>query len=292
MSKSDSWPSDFAEFVFDTDEVVPLSELADSFKALDDLFARDASSGARLAVAELRQGSIVALLAPFMPILGPTMSFIGSAVDVSDFIKRLRDGLNAFAGIELADDEGRPVEGIVASEIAALVKPLAGRPGSRLNIAHVKYSSRSKGRVVEVEASYSSGEIDRIAVNASRASELIPIVVSPSVSEDQPSLIRKVVLTLQQTNTGPAKSKGKTGDRGIIESVTTKPLAVYFAKTIDDLKKKMVGRSTNPFRQPFTVDVLVSYEDGEPKSYTVIDVHRAKPKPKKKGPPDLLSDLG
>jgi hypothetical protein len=286
-------PEDLAEFVFDTRDVIPLTELADSFKALDSLFAQGSRSGARLAIAEIRKGSIVALLAPFVPIMGHSVSFMASAIEVSDFVKRLRDALNAFAGRDRPDGVPTPTADTqVAADIAALVKPLAGRAGSRFDVAHIKYRSRNKERVVEVEASYGPAEIDRIAVNATRAGQSLPSPVEESACEEvQPSLLRKVVLSLQQTNTGPAKEKGKTGDRGVIQSISDKPLAVYFAKTLEDLKQKMVGRSSNPFRQPFKVDVLVSYEDGEAKSYTVIDVHGAYRPRKKRGPPDLLTGI-
>lgn len=286
-------PEDLAEFVFDTRDVIPLTELADSFKALDSLFTQGSRSGARLAIAEIRKGSIVALLAPFVPIMGQSVSFMASAIEVSDFVKRLRDALNAFAGLESSDGVATlAVDTQVAADIAALVKPLAGRTGSRLDVAHIKYRSRSKERVVEVEASYGPAEIDRIAVNATRAGQSLPLPVEESEPEEAPpSLLRKVVLSLQQTNTGPARESGKTGDRGVIQSISNKPLAVYFAKTLEDLKQKMVGRSSNPFRQPFKVDVLVSYEDGEPKSYTVIDVHGAYRPRKKGGPPDLLTGI-
>ena len=58
----DASPHDVAEFVFDAREVIPLSDLADSFSALDRLFAKQSKTGARLAVAEIRKGSIVAVL--------------------------------------------------------------------------------------------------------------------------------------------------------------------------------------------------------------------------------------
>lgn len=79
-------------------------------------------------------------------------------------------------------------------------------------MAHIKYRSRTKDRVVKVEASYGPAEIDRIALNAGKAGEELP-VPAEAVSEDlQPSLLRRVVLTLQQANTGPAKEKGKTAE--------------------------------------------------------------------------------
>lgn len=292
MDQTIDIPDDLAEVVFDTSDAIPLTELADSFRALDNLFARASRTGARLAVAELRKGSIVALLAPFVPVLGQSISFMSSAVDVSDFIKRLREALNAFAGVKSTEEPSVQVpDAEVAAEIAALVKPLAGRQDSRLDVAHIKYRSSTSERVVEIEATYGPADIDRIAVNAAKASELTLQAASAATSEPQQLLKRGVVLTLQQTNTLPAREKGKTSDRGIIEGLSEKPLAVYFAKTIDDLKQKIVGRSANPFRQPFKVDVLVSVENGEPKSYTVIDVHGPFRPQRKRGPRDLLTDL-
>lgn len=295
MAAGENLPDDVAEFVFDTHGAIPLSELAESFSALDRLFARESRSGARLAVAEIRKGSIVAILAPFVPMMGQAVSLMSSAAEIGDFVKRVRDGLNGFAGIAPEATSIPAPDSEVAAELAALVKPLAGRAGSRLGMAHVKYRSRTSARVVEVEASYEAAEIDRIAVNAGRAvaGPLPAADEQPADQLSQPSLLRKVVLALQQANTGPAKERGKTGDRGFIRSVTDKPLPVYFAQTLQDLKQKMVGRSANPFRQPFKVDVLVAYDGGEPKSYTVIEVHGPyRSRKKKTEPPDLLNSAG
>lgn len=289
----DASPHDVAEFVFDAREVIPLSDLADSFSALDRLFAKQSKTGARLAVAEIRKGSIVAVLAPYVPIMGQAVSMMSSAMEVTDFVKRVRDGLSAFAGHTGPAPSAPTISHAPeAAELAEIVKPLAGRNG-KLGVAHIKYRSQTGDRIVEVEATFKSSEIDRIALNAARAAEeelLAPPPPLPGV-EPTPTLLRKVALTLQQTNTGPAKERGKTSDRAVVEAVSLKPLPVYFAKTLVDLKQKMIGRAANPFRQPFRVDVLVTYEDGEPKFYTVIDVHGASRMKKPKGPPDLLSGM-
>jgi hypothetical protein len=292
---SQELPEDLAEVTFDTRDVIPLSELADSFTALDRLFAREATGSARLAVAEIRKGSIVALLTPFVPMMGPTVSMVSDAVTVGDFIKRLRDGLNAFAGIQPPSSSPTtpPPTNEVAGDLAELVKPLAGRKGSTLRLAHLKYRSKSGDRTVEIEASFSADDINRIAINAGRATTPPPILSGEADGDElQPSLYRKVVLTVQQANKGPAKDRGKTADRGVIASISKRPLPVYFAKTSDNLKERMVGQTSNPFRHKFKVDVLVAYSAGEPQSYTVIEVHGVHRPRKKKGPPDLLSGLG
>ncbi len=286
-------PRDVAEFVFDARDIIPLSELADSFSALDRLFAKQSKVGARLAVAEIRKGSIIAVLAPFVPIMGQAVGVMSSAMEVGDFVKRVRDGLSAFSGGP-ASEHSSPALAYSpeASELAEIIKPLAGREGS-LEVAHVKYRSSTGERTVEVEAHYGPAEIDRIALNARRAADEdeTPLLPNQAEPDAPPSLLRKVELTLQQTNTGPSKERGKTSDRAVVEAVSGKPLPVYFAKTHENLKQKMIGRSANPFRQPFRVDVLVTYEMGEAKSYMVIDVHGPSRARKPKGPPDLLDGI-
>lgn len=48
--------NDVAKFVFGSDDPMPLRELAQSFLAIDRLFARASPSGARLAITEMRRG--------------------------------------------------------------------------------------------------------------------------------------------------------------------------------------------------------------------------------------------
>jgi hypothetical protein len=265
---------DVAEFVFGLDDPMPITELAGSFLAIDRLFVSRAPEGVRLALTEIRQGSIVALLAPYVPMLGQAMTMADSAVTVGDFVKRTRDALNAFAGIDRPEPTRDGPDSEIASDLAELIKPLVGKPGAKFGVAHIKYRRETKERTVEVEASYGAAEIDQVARNTEQAVERseAPLTDQSDV-DDGPALIRRAVLNLQQANVGPAKERGQTGDRGIVKDVAGRPLPVYFAKTINDLKRKMVGRSSNPFKGSFVVDVLVNKELGVPKSYTVIEVH-------------------
>lgn len=265
--------NDVAEFVFGSDDPMPLGELAQSFLAIDRLFARVSPSGARLAITEIRRGSIVALLAPYLPMMGQVLSVANTAVEVGDFVKRTRDALNAFAGIETASVPST-VSAETAADLAELVRPLTGREGAELRVAHLKYRSETEGRTVEVEATYSSSELDRVAANTSREiTRVQEWVALEQAGSDAPELLRNVVLTLHQANSGPAKEKGRTGDRAVVRSVSNDPLPVYFVKTVNDMKRGMVGRASNPLKSSFMVDVLVSREEGAAKSYTILDVH-------------------
>ncbi|MEI5688478.1 hypothetical protein [Sphingomonas kyungheensis] len=285
---------DTAEFIFGSDDPVPLTELADSFLAIDRLFARTSRSGARLAVTEIRQGSIVALLAPYVPMMGQVLSAANTAVEVGDFVKRAREGLNAFAGIRPADEAAPAMDPDTAADLRELVKPLSGLPDARLDVAHIKYRSKTKERIVEIEASYSSSQLDRIAVNAARAldnhAEALKV---DQIMQDEPELLRGVIMMMHQANSGPAKERGRTGDRAIVRVASADPLPVYFAKTTNDMKRGMVGSTVNPLKSSFMVDVLVTKEGGAPKAYTVLEVHGPanKTKPVAGGRTSLLPGL-
>jgi hypothetical protein len=270
-------PSDAAEFLYDANGPISLSELAESFAAIDRIYALTAPDEERLAVTEIRSGSIIAVLAPVVPVLGQAMVVMGATVTVGDFVRRVRAAINALAGIDPEPIPPSTESGMIATELAQVLKPLAGRQGSRFGVAHVKYRSRTQNRTVELEATYDSTQIDRAAINADRYASLTSSEsLAPDVEPSQePILIKKVTLAFHQANRGPAKMRGHTGDKGTIESVSSKPLPVYFAKTVNDLKTKMVGIAKNPLKVSYVVDVLVTRENGEPKAYTVIEVYGA-----------------
>jgi len=274
---------DAVEIRYEAEGPIPVGDFAASLAALDAIFIKVATGEGRLSVSQMRAGSIIATLQPFLPVLGQAVTTMDAAMTVSDFARRLRSAIDAFSGKEaVASVEA----GDVARELQEVLRPLTGRVGAELSVAHVRYRHRNKGKTVEFEATYGAAEIDRAAINAEKYIAP-PLLEQPQaeIAEGRPSLLRRVRLTLHQANSGPAKTKGQTGDRGIIQSETAKPLPVYFAQGIDRLKEKMVAGAKNPLTSSYIVDVIVTREAGEARCYTVIDVHgparasRSKPLP-------------
>jgi len=280
---------DAVEISYEADGPIALGDFAASLAGLDAIFAKVATSEGRLSVSQMRAGSIIATLQPFLPVLGQAVATMDAALTVSDFARRLRSSIDAFSGKETVSSADA---GAVAKELQEVLRPLTGRVGAQLGVAHVKYRHRNNGKTVEFEATYGAAEIDRAAINAEKfvASPLLE-QPQPEPGEARPSLLRKVRLTLHQANSGPAKVKGQTGDRGIIQSETTKPLPVYFAQGIDRLKEKMVGGAKNPLTSSYTVDVIVTREGDEARCYTVIEVYGPARAPRVK-PLPLLKAVG
>ena len=261
------------EFCFGTDDAVPVAELAESFMAIDRAFASLGTED-RLAVTELRSGSIIATLAPFLPMMGEALPALSAANTVGNFSKRMKQALDGFADLGSPKNVVLPKDPI-ASEIAAVIKPLAGKKEATFQIARVKYRSETSDRKVEVIAEYGAEEINRAFVNAQKYKANAEQTQIEKPLEER-NYIKGVMLVLHQANSGPAKRRGQTGDKGVIEAISDKVLPVYFADGINDLKDQMVQGSKNPLRNAFIVDAWVHRDDGVVKDYTITEVHDAK----------------
>ena len=197
------------------------------------------------------------------------MPALEAAATLTKFTLRIKDALDAFSGKTTPKATDEP--SLISREIAELVRPLTGKSGAKLGVARIRYKSETKERVVEIEAEYGAVELDRALINASRQPQITDLTLE-APEADKPVLYRNVRMKFHQANAGPAKQRGQTGDRGVIDEIDPRPLPVYFADSIDRLKEKMVKGTLNPLLQSYVVDVMVTRDQGDPKAYTVIEV--------------------
>lgn len=267
---------------------IDLDELTSSFAALASLYARHHrpeglnAPAPRLYVERLESGSIIAEIVPYVVILGALVPFMDSAIIVSDFTMRLKACLKAFSdpyttNQELADY--RPTEED-AEDIKAFVRPLTGKAGAKLGIAHARLTKMDGKRETVVEYNFDEREINRAVINIDEALNSYDIDLKAELPPPEPdsSILREVMLFFEQASRKPGKEKGRTGDKGVVPDVTDKSLSVYFRKSVRDLKDKMIKGDVNPLTDSaFVVDVHVQRIDGEPKAYIVTDVHEVVP---------------
>lgn len=71
--------------------------------------------------------------------------------------------------------------------------------------------------------------------------------------------------------------KAKTGDRGVIEKFSTKPVKLHFMTP--EVKAAIVDQQDNPFRMAYIVDGELGTIEGEPSLYKIQEVHDAIEKP-------------
>jgi hypothetical protein len=67
-----------------------------------------------------------------------------------------------------------------------------------------------------------------------------------------------------------ADPNSQVGDRGVIETISPKPMKLAFSS--DEVKRKIVDQEDNPFLKAFLVDAEVKTADGKPKLYRILDV--------------------
>lgn len=279
-------PGDRIIIKLDPGQPMELTGLSDSFAALARFYERnyrvEGEKAPKLFITKLETGSIIAEIAPYLEILGSAIYTMDTGIIVADFTTRLSRGIRAFASlpqpapaalIEAPSNED-------AADIREFVRPLTGKRGAELGIKHARLEKQDGERRILVEYKFDEAELNRAAINIDEAlasPDRLSIAAPLEEDSKRDSYLKEVMLFFQQATRGPGKDKGRTGDKGIIPSVSPEPLAVYFRKSFQDLKERMVRGELNPLTHTFVVDVSVQYVDGVPKGYIVTEVHQVMP---------------
>ncbi|KIT16729.1 hypothetical protein [Jannaschia aquimarina] len=260
----------------DPGEPVGLQDLADSFASLARMYERhyrqNDEAAPKLFVTRLETGSVIAEIAPFGLMMGGIAMMDGGMI-VTDFANRVWRGITYFtAGREGAQKLEAPSRAD-AADLKEFVKPLTGKTGARLGIRHAKYERAEGEKRTVIEYTFDEAEINKASIKMDQAIALPTPSVAPDAGES--GIRNEVMLFLEQANRGRGKEKGRTGDKGRIPEVSDKVLPVYFRQSIQDIKEQVMQGEENPLNLVFVVDVHVQRIDGEPKGYTVVEIHES-----------------
>jgi hypothetical protein len=263
----------------DPNEPVGLAELGQSFQALSNIYTRSfgEETGAKLYITRIESGSVVAELAPYATILGAIVATMDSSMIIADFSRRVGQGIQAFAGVETGAKHTAIATASAeadAEDLKAFTSPLLGKQGAKLGIKRARYTSRTGAREVTAEYEFQEPQLNRAALNIDRFLELSPEATLPA----KPSYeqFHRKLLVVSQASRLPGKISGRTGDRGEVpDMLPATELPLHFAKSINDIKDKMVRSSAvNPLHEhAFIVSGYLVSEGPKPKSYLVTEVH-------------------
>ena len=232
---------------------VELADLTKSFSSFAEEFRRhielrepEASAAeVKLYVKEIRTGSIIADLVAVSPQLLQGVSYLNAVVTFSKNLKTAYDYLTG------KSDETPDLDKTSYENLANIVEPVAKDRGSQLNIGTINAPVVINMNSTDANAAQNSARrhIEKLKAPESRLHE-------------------KVLLYWYQAR-GDAKSKA--GDRGIIESISKRPVKVIFAT--DSIKLSMVLEEENPFKEAYIVDVMVETIGDKPAMYKILAVH-------------------
>jgi hypothetical protein len=264
----------------DPGQPIELDDLSMSFAALARIYERHyrtrGDAAPRLYVTRIESGSVILEITPLLVLMG-ALSVADNAIIVADFTNRVWRGIKAFAtpADQLPRLEAPSNEDAV--DLREFTKPLLGKSGAQLGITHARYEKDDGNKRTVVEYNFDEAELNRAAINIENQLRLPAPLLTDELADGE--MHSEVMLFLEQANRGPGKEKGRTLDRGVIPDVSEKTLPVYFRKSIQSLKEKMLLGQDNPFETVFVVSVHVTKLNGEPQAYTVTDIHDSFPRP-------------
>lgn len=234
-----------------------LLDLTGSLAAFGETFRRyavgagmaDRVSEAKLQVASIRRGSIVAELVPFMEQLDWVIEnrdvaagFLGNW---GEFLEALRNG-------KIKREEADLTKVRAAN---SFMEPVAKDSGSQVNMAV------SEGAVVHNTFIFNQVEASAIQRNADRL--LGPEIPAEMMFTEEPMILHQV-------------RDAKSGDMGIIDRFGPRPAKLFWAG--EEVKRDVLEAPENPFGQIFFVTGKVKTAGGLPASYTIYKLDGTAPR--------------
>lgn len=243
---------------------VDLIDLTTSLMALGQSFSDYATAktgdplpdNMRLYVKEMKSGSVIAELVT----LTEQAQWIAEHIEVlAGFVGNLDDIMKFFMG-KTAELDEKPTRR-QAEQVVGIAEPIAKDGGSQLNI------SVMDGGTVNIHQTIHMTSLDANAMQNGARRFLGPALPSNYVAVDQ-------LMVLEQVKNS---AKAKTGDRGIIEAITERPVKLRFLG--EEAKRKVLELDhENPLQCAFLVDVEVRSVEGKPMLYRILEVKDVIPK--------------
>jgi hypothetical protein len=245
------------------DLTLSLQGLARSYRRYATQHDVDVGDAVKLYVREIKSGSIVVDLvneavnyaATSVPILaGATLPDLTSkAKMLLDFTKFVKGTYDFFKG---ASPKPADLTAPHIKDLANVLEPVAKDSNGTVSI-----NARDSAQVY-VQVTINQTEANAIQNKAEREIEALKV-------PDQKTF-KKVLLYWHKAT---ADSSSHPSDRAIIDSITDKPLRVFFPDDDVATKAAMIAGKDNPFTAGFLVDVELQTIKGEPYAYKVTHLY-------------------
>ncbi|OAM31631.1 hypothetical protein A7P96_04930 [Eikenella sp. NML03-A-027] len=232
-------------------EPVELADFAKSMMSLaNDYQSRqtaDPKLPAKLYIKEIKSGSIIAALAPMMPLAGQLL------IEHYDQIENYAEHLYRLIGWLLGkNDKPENTNGKQLNNLYNIVNPVANDKGSQLTFSTIDNS----GSVVNnITVNYYEANTVQ-----NRARQEIQQLQEQEASVETGDYTQVVMYWAQA-------APNKETDQAVIEAVWPKPVKVILP---DRIKQEILLDEPYPFKKLYIVDVNVQTVKGRPKLYKVL----------------------
>lgn len=278
---------DRIEIHFDVHQPIELTEMTLAFLALGRDYKKFLNDKVRLEggkisdddvklyITKIESNCILAELAGASSIVGAYFSILDYQNIFIEYVRNFSSTVQYFVGLSKKEN---PTAADIectkagAQAIADVMAVVANNNEGNFRLRARAGSETPEGHKVHAEIEISSKE----AAQARRGALIAQKVLDYRGGAEY----QNVLMYFQRTSTNIAKSDGRTDDKAVIASISSKPLPVYFASTLDqerinDLKD---DPSANPFKAAYRVDVNVEVnQKGVPRFYRVLHLHEILP---------------
>jgi len=276
-SMPEKYGDDRLVFELSSDDHIELDLLGEGFAGLARHFHRHLEEGgldpekapSKLFVTQLQSNSVEFELATLSLLYAYVTSAADGFVIWTDFYGKVRRTLDYLTGRETRPDNYSLED---AKDYSAFLRTIAGKKGARLNVRRAKFHQKTGVR--EILSEFEFQEQDLISAHMTLSRDLTEIEPQEELPTPRHKTENGVPFIWFRTDREKGKSGGQTSDRGIVAKITDKPLPVFFASEIENIKNKMVKVKNNPFDLVYSVDVAIEHDaEGDPKSYTILNIH-------------------
>jgi len=250
------------ELKLDLEKPVAIQDFVETFAGLGSQFERYLKSqdDKRFAdevgiyVKEVREGSMIAEL---IPVASTMVSGMDQVIIVRQFSEFYQTRIAPYLKGNRADISSKTELGEVMQAMVAV----ANGPNGSAELKTVKYENGKRDEKVF------------ISFRTKEAKKAVKTINDHIVEIEGKSseIVENSLMVFFQSNT---KNSEKPGDKAIIESISSKPLAVLYASDLarEKIKGEMVSGDRNIYKLGFFVDLYVTYSNGKPVSYHITAV--------------------
>jgi hypothetical protein len=251
------------DFTLDLEQPVEIRDFVSAFSGLGAQFERfikvnhpDLDGEVKVYVKEVRKGSIEAQLIPLA--YNTIISALDHALIATEFVKTVSARFDHFRA------KGGRLPAASKTELTHIVDTIAAvanDTGGSARIASVRY--RKSGKITDFAMEFDTSAARR-AVEEIEAQYREISAVADFDFENK-------LLTFFQSN---RKDADRTGEKGVIEDISTQPLAVVYASDLarERIKSEMLSGDRNVYKLGFFVDVNVQTRAGRPVAYRITSV--------------------
>jgi len=245
------------------DFVAAFVGLGSQFEAFYDAQHPTSRRDAKFYVKEVRAGSIVAELVPYIlpaaPILAATAAVVKNAEDLLKFVETYGGKLARYF------KKGGRDEDATKGDIADYLKTVAAV--ARDTDASMSMAVWQEGEK-RVEFQFTTPEARAAEHNlAEHRAEL-----ERTTDADH----KRVLMTFTRTNVGHAKAGQRSGERVRIEAIHKADLPIVYASNLAEerIRHEIAEADENVYKKAFDVDVNVEERNGRPIAYRIVQVHQ------------------